>query len=226
MGTTKQSTEANDYAIAMCLNERVWKILWDVANLYPFYKKDLDKINRNYIFLVQELSEIYANNKELQDISPKPVWQRYKQIDGHEKSIADIQDDRTGDTGQAHTAEVKRLCIIKGKEEPDLEDRQKKLVAEADEIIDVMAKEVAEEQKHLQALRQQKLEQTTTEDTTSKQSAQEAGGQVAKLSMIQKNLKLNFSGITYTLKRFDSTKRFNYKLMKYLLDRPDVRLPI
>ncbi len=221
MGTINQSTEANDYAIAMYLNERVWKILWHVADLYPFNSNDLDKINRNYIFLVHELSDIYSNNKELQDIEPKPTRQRYKQIDGYEKSIADIQDDRTGDTGQTHTAEVRRLCIIKGKEEPDLNARQKKLIAEADEIIAVLYKEAEEERKHLQALQQQKLEQKTSEDTTSKQSAQEAGGQIAKLSLNQKVLKLNFKGITYTLKEFDSTKRFNYALMKYLLDNPD-----
>lgn len=148
---------ANDYAVAKSLNERVWKILWYVADLYPFYEKDLDKINRNYIFLVQELSEIYTNNKELQDVQPKPAWQRYKQIDGHEKSIADLQDDRTGDTGQTHTAEVKRLCIVKGKEEPDLNARQKKLIAESDEIIAVLTKEAEEERKHLQALQQKKL---------------------------------------------------------------------
>lgn len=50
---------------------------------------------------------------------------------------------------------------------------------------------------------------------------QENSRQIAKLSLVQKVLKLNFNGVTYTLKRFDSPKRFNYKLMKYLLDRPD-----
>lgn len=153
----KHGDVANDYAVAKSLNERVWKILWHVADLYPFYEKDLDKINRNYIYLVQELSEIYANNKELQGIEPKPTWQLYKQIDGHEKSIAELQDDRTGDTGQTHTAEVKRLCIIKGKEEPALNVRQKKLITEADEIIAVLTKEAEEERKHLQALQQQRL---------------------------------------------------------------------
>lgn len=221
MGTINQSAEANDYAIAMCLNERVWKILWHVADLYPLQSNDLDKINRNYIYLVQELSEIYANNKELQQVEPKPAWQRYRQIEANEVSIADLQDDRTGDTGQAHTAEVRRLCIITGKEEPKLNARQSKLIAEADEIIVVLYKEAEEERKHLQALQQQKLEQKTTEDTTSNQSAQEAGGQIAKLSLNKKVLKLNFGGTTYTLKRFDSTKRFNYNLANILLIRPD-----
>lgn len=44
---------------------------------------------------------------------------------------------------------------------------------------------------------------------------------IAKLSLVQKVLKLNFNGVTYTLKHFDSTKRINYRLMKFLLDRPD-----
>ncbi|MBP6962672.1 hypothetical protein KBB49_04000, partial [Candidatus Saccharibacteria bacterium] len=206
MGTTNQSAEANDYAIALYLNERVWKILWYIADLYPLLSNDLDKINRNYIHLAQELSEIYANNKELQLVEPKPAWQRYKQVESNQVAIADLQDDRTGDTGQAHTAEVKRLCIITDKEEPDLNARQKKLIAEADEIIAVLAREIEEERKHLQALQHQKLEQTISEETTSTQNAQEDGEHVAKLSMVQKVLKVNLDGTTYTLKQFDSTK--------------------
>ena len=58
-------------------------------------------------------------------------------------------------------------------------------------------------------------------DISKKEVGQESGGQVAKLSMVQKVLKVNLGGTTYTLKRYDSTKRFNYKLMKYLLDNPD-----
>jgi hypothetical protein len=47
------------------------------------------------------------------------------------------------------------------------------------------------------------------------------GGHIAKLSLTQKTLKLNVDGVTYTLKRFDSTKRFNYYLAKFLFTRPD-----
>lgn len=60
-----------------------------------------------------------------------------------------------------------------------------------------------------------------TMDISEQVGDQENSGQVAKLSLVQKNLKLNLNGITYTLKRFASTKNFNYKLMKFLLDRPD-----
>jgi hypothetical protein len=221
MGITNISTEANDYAVALCLNERVWKILWHVADLYPLQSKDMDKVNRNYILLVQELSEIYANNNELQQLEPKPAWQRFKQIETNQVAIADLQDDRTGDTGQAHTAEVKRLCIIKNKEMPDLNVRQKKLTSEADEIIAVLYKHAEDERKHLRVLQQQKLEQHAPENATDSQSMQTEGGQIAKLSLIQKTLKVNIDGITYSLKRFDSTKRFNYNLAKYLLGRPD-----
>lgn len=149
----KDFNQANDYALAKCLNERVWKILWYVADLYPFYAKDLDKINRNYIFLVKELLDIYDRNEELHDIEPKPLWQKYKHVDGYEEEIADLQDDRTGDTGQQHTAGVKRLCIITGKEDPDLTEQQKELIAEADEIITVMTKEIDEEKARSEAVR-------------------------------------------------------------------------
>lgn len=153
---SEENNPANDYAVAKHLNERVWKILWYVADLYPFYGSDLDKINRNYILLVQELVEIYARNKELQSIEPKPEWRQYKHIEGYEPQIADLQDDRTGDTGQNHTAAVKRLCIIAGKEEPTLTKRQKDLVVEADEIIATLTKEVDKEKARTKALAQQR----------------------------------------------------------------------
>ena len=150
----KDFNQANDYALAYELNSRVWQILWYVADLYPFFGKDLDKINRNYIFLVQELLDIYERNKELQDIEPKPIWQQYKHIDGYEKEIADLQDDRTGDTGQLHTAAVKRLCIISTKEDSELSERQKDLITEADEIIAVLVHTFEEEKTQAEAFRQ------------------------------------------------------------------------
>lgn len=218
---SERNNAANDYAIALCLNKRVWRILWDVADLYPLQDKDLDKINRNYIFLVQELTEIYAHNKELQGIEPKPVWQRYKHIEGNEVSIAELQDDRTGDTGQNHTAAVKRLCIIQGKEEPDLNARQKELVTEADEIVEVLHNHAEEERKHLRALQQKYLESTRPENLDSTPYPQVQDEQIVKLSLVKKNLKFKLNSTTYTFKQFASTKNFNYKLMKFLLDRPD-----
>jgi len=221
MGTLNQSTEVNDYAIALYLNERAWKILWHVADLYPLQSKDMEKVNRNYVLLVQELSELYTNNIELKQLEPKPTWQRFRQIESNQVTIADLQENRTGDTGQAHTAEVRRLCIIMGKDKPELNDKQKTLTTEADEIITVLHKHAKEERKHLQALQQQKLEQPASKDSASTQDELECGDHIAKLSIAQKVVKLKLDGITYTFKRFNSTKGFNYRLMKYLLDRPD-----
>ena len=47
------------------------------------------------------------------------------------------------------------------------------------------------------------------------------GKHTANLHLVQRSLKLNYNGIAITLKRFDSTKRFNYHLAKYLFSRPD-----
>lgn len=221
MKAVNKSSKANDYVIALYLNERVWKILWHVADLYPLQNKDLAKVNRNYILLVQELLELYANNDVLIQLEPKPAWRQFKQIETNQVEIADLQGDRTGDTGQAHTAEIRRLCIIEGNDKPELNTKQMKLISESDEIIAVLHKHAEDEQKHLRALQQQNLEQSQSEDTNSTQTVEEDGDHIAKLSMVQKVVKLKLDGITYTFKRFDSTKRFNYKLMKYLLDRPD-----
>jgi hypothetical protein len=153
---SEQKSNTNDYAVAQALNERVWKVLWYFAELHPLYPKDLDVVNRNYIFLVQELMQIYEGNKELQGITPKAAWQRFELIDGNEEYIVELQDDRTGDTGQAHTAKVKRLCIISGIEEPTLTPHQKKLIDEADKIIATLIKNVEEESAQLEAIRQNK----------------------------------------------------------------------
>jgi hypothetical protein len=100
--------------------------------------------------------QIYEGNKELQGITPKAAWQRFELIDGNEEYIVELQDDRTGDTGQAHTAKVKRLCIISGIEEPTLTPHQKKLIDEADKIIATLIKNVEEESAQLEAIRQNK----------------------------------------------------------------------
>lgn len=155
---SEQKTNANDYAVAQALNERVWKVLWYFADLHPLYAKDLDVVNRNYIFLAHELEQIYARNQELQEINPKAVWQRYELIDGNENYIVELQDDRTGDTGQAHTAKVKRLCMISEVEKPVFTPQQKKLIEEADRIIATLAKNVEEEQAHLETIRRRKRE--------------------------------------------------------------------
>ncbi len=47
------------------------------------------------------------------------------------------------------------------------------------------------------------------------------GNHIAKIFLVQQSLKLSYLGITLTIKRFDSRKRFNYHLVKYLLVRPD-----
>ena len=151
---SEQKSSTNDYAVAQALNERAWQILWYVADLYPLYEKDRDIVNRNYIFLVHELEKIYNRNDKLQAIEPKSAWQQYELIDGNEKHFIELQDDRTGDTGQAHTAKVKRLCILSEVEEPVFTKQQKELVKATDKIIAVLAKTSKEEQAQAEAFRQ------------------------------------------------------------------------
>lgn len=153
---SEQKSNANDYALAYALNNRAWRVLWYVAELHPLYPKDLDVVNRNYIVLTHELEKLYNQNKELQDIEPKPTWQRYNLIEGNEPHIVELQNDRTGDTGQAHTAKVKRLCILADVEEPVLTQEQKELISKTDKIIATMNKTIDDEKAQLEAIKQQR----------------------------------------------------------------------
>lgn len=57
--------------------------------------------------------------------------------------------------------------------------------------------------------------------TRSQSAAATEDGRMANIFLVQRTLKLNYGSVTYTLKSFDSTKRFNYFLAKFLLARPD-----
>lgn len=162
-----ENNKTNDYAIAHALNIRAWQVLWHVADLYPLYDEDRRVVNRNYIVLVHELEKLYDQNKELQDIEPKPTWQLFNLIDGNEPHIIELQDDRTGDTGQAHTAKVERLCILAGVEEPIFTAEQKGLVMETDKIIATLTKFVDKEKAYVEASKKKKHDWYISEYTLS-----------------------------------------------------------
>ncbi len=80
MGTTKQSTSDNDYAVARELNLLVMAMIMNVYLAdYSGATKDLDiqELNRAYILLADELQKLYDNNPTLSAIKPEPIWKRF-----------------------------------------------------------------------------------------------------------------------------------------------------
>jgi hypothetical protein len=212
MEVTNQPTDNNDFAVARDLNFLVIRL---IMNIYLPKRAgvstdlDLKELNWAYILLVDELQKLYDNNPKLAAIEPEPIW---KHIDVLAYSIPLVVKHvfDHDDHGGAHYARVEKLCILTNAATPHFTKKQKEVIDEARQIADKNDEMI-----------ENAFERKRVKETDPQQSAQEDDGQIAKLSLSQKTLKLNFNGVTHTLKRFDSTKRFNYKLAKFLLDRPD-----
>ena len=213
MEVTNQPTSNNDYAVARELNLLVMGMIMNIYLAdYTGATKDLDiqGINRAYILLVDELKKLYDNNPKLSAIEPEPIWKRFDVLKASAREIKKHLSDPDNDYGSAHYARVERLCILANAETPHFTEKQKKVKDYAKNMLDNYYEGVEEA-----------ISQYAAKESGDTLGTQENGGQIAKLSLVQKTLKLNANGVTLTLKRFDSKKRFNYNLAKFLLDRPD-----
>lgn len=210
--TTSKTIDTNDYAVARELNLRAMSMIMcvylaDYAGVA--IKLDIQELNRTYILLVNELQKLYDKNPKLAAIEPEPVWKHLdvlKDRSGIIKHVAGPD----GDNGGPHYARVEKLCILLNAGTPHFTAEQKKLYEYAEEVMDEYLEGVDEA-----------FEQKAAKEISDTLDTQEDGGHIAKLSLAQKSLKLNIGGVTHTLKHFESTKRFNYNLARYLLNRPD-----
>lgn len=130
MGTAKQQANSNDYAVAMALNDSVISVFFTIADYQALVQReefDPVELNRIYVLLVHELTKLYERNSKLAEIKPEPIWKRFDILKG---SLYNIQKylETQEDYGQRHRDRVEKLCIIAGKETPDLSPEQKKLV--------------------------------------------------------------------------------------------------
>lgn len=131
METANKPLQANDYAVAMALNDLVKGILllvyagsgYDLAT-----DKHIEGLNRAYILLIQELETIYLRYPELQDLKPEPIWKRFDMLKGSSQSIADYIID-TDDFGYQHNLRVEKLCIIIGIDNPEYTTDQQELIS-------------------------------------------------------------------------------------------------
>lgn len=125
---------ANDYALAKILNDRVIKIFTLVVDHSS--TPDITAINRSYVLLVNELKQIYARQPELNKLGFSICW-RVRALDNleqiHETAIEYTM--FANDYGQEHNSAVSRLCIIAGKDKPDLTPELRKLLDETDNNI-------------------------------------------------------------------------------------------
>lgn len=153
MGNTKQPENDNDYAIARELHDRASRLISLVASdlrrelreTYYFQNPDKAKsMNRCYVLLVNELEKIYAQNKQLAILNEQPktsaIWQHFNVIEGNEPEIWKYVEEHKSEEDMAHYAQVNRMAIVAGKEEPDLTPEQQKIVDEADRVTEDLLK--------------------------------------------------------------------------------------
>lgn len=133
----KQNVSANDYALAKLLNEYAIKIFTslDVNGSIP----DYSDLNRSYIFLVDELKEIYARQPQLQNIGRSICWQVIDNLElfheniGEYKTLEFEYTHSGADYGEEHNSIVSRLCIKAKIDKPDLTPHLQQLLKVADE---------------------------------------------------------------------------------------------
>lgn len=128
-GLSEQRDRANDFALAYYLNERAIGLFSLVAdhNNTP----DTAAINRSYILITDILKKLYARNKELETIQEHICWKAFDRLEYIQNDLWEYTNDTRSDYGQSHNAQVNRLCIVNGKEKPDIAPDIKKVVDEA-----------------------------------------------------------------------------------------------
>ncbi len=148
-----KNNEANDYAVAYSLNELVREtlIIIFIAKVYGVDAKlNVDDINRDYVLLVNELSQIYDKNTDLLAIKSEPIWRNFDRIKHSIDKIHEhILSQGTGISAE-HCADVERLCIIAGSKDPEYVSELRELIDHTtsvkERLLEDIDKEVLEKQ--------------------------------------------------------------------------------
>lgn len=157
MGTTKQSTNDNDYALARELHNRATELLGAVSRLndgynyddpYSEYHEVIMLINRPYVLVVHELEKLYAQNITLAKLNEEPVtkatWTVFNTIESTDQDIYAYLREHKSTEDFAHLAQANRLAIIAGIETPSYTPEQKKIIDEADDVFVTFVKRLSE----------------------------------------------------------------------------------
>lgn len=137
---SKNTDNANDYALARVLNEQVITIfkIMDTDRDLP----DYSALNRSYVLLREELIQIYARQPELQEAGGGICWKVMKNIElfheniGEYKSLAFDYAHSGADYGDDHNTNVNMLCIKANIDKPVIPLRIQKLLTEAESNIE------------------------------------------------------------------------------------------
>ena len=134
MESAKQPTSNNDFSVAKALNT----VLLTIVDLVRKSEAvglpedhELDKLNRTYVLLVDELERLYKQNPKLAEISPKPFWQQFDILTPHSWRVLEYLDIAEHEQGQAHITRLDRLCITTNSEALELSPKQLDLLRSA-----------------------------------------------------------------------------------------------
>lgn len=141
---SEQRDKANDFALAHYLNERAIALFSLVANHNN--TPDTTAINRSYILITDILKRLYARNSELEGVNMHICWKAFDRLEYIHNDLWEYTNDSSGDYGQSHNAQVNRLCIINGKEKPDIAPDIKKILDEASKNVNAFIDELEDEE--------------------------------------------------------------------------------
>ena len=129
-GKSQDRDKANDYAVVHYLNNIAIALFEMVAdNNNP---PDTKAINRSYILIINEIKLLYARNPKLEAIKESICWQSFDRLEHIENEIWDYKQYNENDYGISHNAQVNTLCILNGKETPELTAELKRIIDEAE----------------------------------------------------------------------------------------------
>lgn len=125
---------ANDYALAKFLNERVIHIFTLVVDHGS--TPNLTAVNRSYIFLIDQLKQIYDRQPELQKLGNAICWRQLDNLEQAHEFVPAIEFTHSGgDYGENHNSRISTLCIKAEIDKPTLSPQIKLLIDEADKNI-------------------------------------------------------------------------------------------
>jgi len=150
LAKSQDYNKSNDYAVASELSERASKIFRLVADYARYggmkrFDDNIKLVNRQYILLANELEEIYKRNSVLRNIAEEnqtPIWRVFDVIEGKEYEISEFIHYHDNNEGLAHNAQIRKLMIVSGNEEPQYTKVQSSLIKETDITINLFIKEV------------------------------------------------------------------------------------
>lgn len=129
-GLSEARSKPNDFATALMLNNLAMGFFEMIANNNRNLPDTTD-INRSYVLITNQLKKLYERNPELKEIEDHICWKAFEAIDYIDgQELWEYGND--GDYGQRHNSKVNKLCIINGKEKPELSPELKAIVREAE----------------------------------------------------------------------------------------------